>query len=74
MINKKTAFYNKLELAMELGICVRTLDKLMNEGLISYLKVKNRVIFSQDDLDAFCARTRRVAFGINEESINQFSK
>lgn len=74
MINKKTAFYNKLELAMELGICVRTLDKLMNEGQISYMKVKNRVIFSKEDLDAFVERSRRVAFGTSEESIKQFIK
>jgi hypothetical protein len=70
--NKKNGFYNKLELAMELGICVRTLDKLMSEGQISYLKVKNRVIFSQEDLNAFVDRSRRCAFGINEESLKQY--
>jgi hypothetical protein len=72
MIQKKNGFYSKLELAMELGICIRTLDKLMNEGQISYLKVKNRVIFSQEDLDAFCARSRRAAFGVDEESLKQY--
>ena len=72
MIKKKNAFYSKLELAMELGICIRTLDKLMNEGQISYLKVKNRVIFSQEDLDAFCARSRREAFGVDEGSLKQY--
>ena len=53
MIEKKNSFYNKLELAMELGICVRTLDKLMSDGQISFLKIRNRVIFSQEDLDAY---------------------
>lgn len=72
MISKKNAFYNKLELAMELGICTRTLDKLMSEGQISYLKVKNRVIFSNDDLDQFINRTRIPAFGLDEESLKQF--
>ena len=72
MIKKKNAFYSKLELAMELGICTRTLEKLMREGQISYLKVKNRVIFSQEDIDAFIERTRREAFGINEESLKRY--
>ena len=70
-MNKKNGFYSKLELAMELGICTRTLDKLMSEGQISYLKVKSRVIFSQDDLDAFIERTRRAAFGVDEESLKK---
>ena len=71
-MNKKNAFYNKLELAMELGICTRTLDKLMSEGQISYLKVKNRVIFSQEDVDEFCERSRRRAFGVDEESLKKY--
>ena len=65
-------FYSKSELAKKLGICVRTLDKLMSDGQISYLKVKNRVIFSQEDLDAFVERSRRSAFGISEESLNHY--
>jgi predicted site-specific integrase-resolvase len=69
---KKNEFYSKLELAMELRICTRTLEKLMREGQISYLKVKNRVIFSQEDIDAFVERTRREAFGINEESLKRY--
>lgn len=69
---KKNGFYNKLELAMELGICTRTLEKLMSEGQISYLKVKNRVIFSQEDVYAFCNRSRRPAFGVDEESLKQY--
>ncbi len=69
---KKNGFYSKLELAMEFGICVRTLEKLMSEGQISYLKVKGRVIFSQADLDAFCNRSRRPAFGVDEESLKQY--
>jgi predicted site-specific integrase-resolvase len=69
---KKNGFYSKLELAMELRICTRTLEKLMREGQISYLKVKNRVIFSQEDIDAFVERTRREAFGINEESLKRY--
>ena len=71
-MNKAKQFYNKLELAMELGICVRTLDKLMSDGEISFLKVKNRVIFSQGDLDAFVERSRREAFGINEDSLKKY--
>lgn len=71
-IEKKNSFYSKLELAMELGICCRTLDKLMSEGQISYLKVKNRVIFSQEDVDAFCERSRRTAFGVDEESLKNY--
>ena len=72
MIKKEKEFYNKLELAMKMGICVRTLDNLMSDGQISYLKVKNRVIFSQEDLDAFVERSRRYAFGINEESLKDY--
>ncbi len=71
-MNKKNAFYSKLELAMELGICTRTLEKLMREGQISYLKVKNRVIFSKEDLDAFIERTRRPAFGLDVESLKKY--
>lgn len=72
MIEKKNSFYNKLELAMELGICVRTLDKLMSDGQISFLKVRNRVIFSQEDLDAYVERCRREAYGVNEESLKKY--
>lgn len=72
MYNKnQKEFYSKLELAMKLGICTRTVDKLMSEGQISYLKVKNRVIFTQQDLDAFVERTRREAFGVSEESLKK---
>ena len=69
--NKKE-FYNKLELAMKMGICVRTLDKLMSDGQISFLKVRNRVIFSQEDLDAYVDRSRREAYGVNEESLKKY--
>jgi len=72
MIEKKNSFYNKLELAMELGICVRTLDKLMSDGQISFLKVRGRVIFSQEDLDAYVDRSRREAYGVNEESLKKY--
>ena len=72
MIEKKNSFYNKLELAMELGICVRTLDKLMSDGQISFLKVRGRVIFSQDDLNAYVDRSRREAYGVNEESLKKY--
>lgn len=71
-MNKKNGFYSKLELAMELGICTRTLDKLMSEGQISYLKVKNRVIFSLEDVESFCNRSRRPAFGVDEKSLKQY--
>lgn len=72
MIEKKNSFYNKLELAMELGICVRTLDKLMSDGQISFLKIRNRVIFSQEDLDAYVERCRREAYGVNESSLKKY--
>ena len=72
MIEKKNSFYNKLELAMELRICVRTLDKLMSDGQISFLKIRNRVIFYQKDLDSFIERSRREAFGINEDSLKKY--
>ena len=69
--SNKKEFYNKLELAMKIGICVRTIDKLMSDGQISYLKVRGRVIFSQLDLDAYVERSRHEAFGINEESLKR---
>ena len=69
---KKNGFYSKLELAMELGICTRTLEKLMREGQISFSRIKRRVIFSQKDVDEFIERTRREAFGINEESLKRY--
>jgi excisionase family DNA binding protein len=69
---KKNGFYSKLELAMELRVCVRTLEKLMREGKLSYVKVKSRVIFSQEDVDAFCERSRREAFGVDEESLKRY--
>ena len=72
MIEKKNSFYNKLELAMELGICVRTLDKLMSDGQISFLKIRNRVIFSQKDLDAYVERCRCEAYGVNEDSLKKY--
>ncbi len=71
-MNKEKEFYNKLELAMKLGICIRTLDKLMSDGEISFLKIRNRVIFYQKDLDSFIERSRREAFGINEDSLKKY--
>ena len=71
-MNKKNAFYSKLELAMELGICTRTLEKLMREGQIAFSRIKKRVIVSQKDVDEFIERTRREAFGINEESLKRY--
>lgn len=62
MKNIKRNFYSKLDLAMELGICVRSLDTLMANGKISYSKIGGRVIFSQQDLDEFIARSRKPAF------------
>ena len=55
-------FYSKLDLAMELGICVRTLDSLMANGKISFSKIGARVIFSQRDLDEFVERNRKEAY------------
>ena len=69
--NKKE-FYSKLELAMKIQVCVRTIDKLMSDGQISYLKVRGRVIFSQDDLNAYVERCRREAYGVNEESLKKY--
>ena len=69
--NKKE-FYNKLELAMKMGICVRTLDKLMSDGQISFLKVRGRVIFSQLDLDSYVERCRCEAYGVNEDSLKKY--
>ena len=69
--NKKE-FYSKLELAMKIQVCVRTIDKLMSDGQISYLKVRGRVIFSQEDLDAYVDRSRREAYGVNEESLKKY--
>ena len=57
---------------MELRICVRTVDKLMSDGEISFLKVRGRVIFSQDDLNAYVDRSRREAYGVNEESLKKY--
>jgi excisionase family DNA binding protein len=71
-MHKDKKFYSKLELAMLLGICVRTLDNLMANGQISYLKVSSRVIFSQEDLDEFVNRIRHEAYGINEDSIKKY--
>lgn len=69
---KKNAFYSKLELAMEVGICVRTLEKLMSDGQISFLRVgKKRIIFSQEDLDAYVERCRCEAYGVNESSLKK---
>ena len=69
--NKKE-FYSKLELAMKMGICVRTLDKLMSDGQISFLKVRGRVIFSQLDLDSYVERCRCEAYGVNEDSLKKY--
>ena len=71
-MNKEKEFYNKLELAMKLGICIRTLDKLMSDGQISFLKIRNRVVFYPKDLDSFIERSRREAFGINEDSLKKY--
>ena len=70
--NNQKEFYSKLELAMKLGICTRTLDNLIRDGRISYLKVGSRVIFSQQDLDTFIERNRRDAYGVSEESLKNY--
>jgi hypothetical protein len=60
--NKKRIFYSKLQLAMELNVCTRTVDNWMAKGLISYSKLGKRVIFTQADLDAFVQRNHKEAF------------
>ena len=59
-INKN--FYSKLELGMELNVCVRTIDNWIAAGKISYSKLGKRVIFSQRDLDQFIERNRIDAY------------
>lgn len=60
-------FYSKLQLAMQLNVCVRTLDNWIARGMISYSKIGKRVIFSQQDLNSFILRNHREAFGVEEE-------
>ena len=60
--NKKRIFYSKLQLAMELNVCTRTVDNWMAKGLIGYSKLGKRVIFTQADLDAFVQRNHKEAF------------
>lgn len=70
MIEHKKRFYSKLELAMELNVCIRTIDNWMCAGLISYSKMGKRVVFSEVDLDEFITRNRKSAFAFEgEESL-----
>ena len=64
---KKKSYYSKLETAMQLNVCVRTLDSLMSKGAISYVKVGKRVIFTQQDIDEFITRNRKIAFAEVED-------
>ncbi len=73
MIRKKNNFYSKIDLAMELGICVRSLDTLIANGKISYSKIGGRVIFSQQDLEEFISRNRIKAFGV-DDAIDEYIK
>lgn len=59
-INKN--FYSKLQLGMELNVCVRTIDNWIAAGKISYSKLGKRVIFSQRDLDEFIEINRKDAY------------
>lgn len=60
--NKNKVFYSKLQLAMELNVCTRTVDNWIAKGLISYSKLGKRVIFTQSDLDAFVQRNHKEAY------------
>lgn len=60
--NSKKVFYSKLQLAMELNVCTRTVDNWIAKGLISYSKLGKRVIFTQSDLDAFIQRNHKEAY------------
>jgi len=59
-------FYSKLQLAMKLNVCVRTIDNWIANGRISFSKLGKRVIFSQRDLDEFIERNRREAFAYQD--------
>lgn len=65
MKNNKN-FYSKLQLGMELNVCVRTIDNWIAAGKISYSKLGKRVIISQRDLDEFIERNRKEAFAYQD--------
>jgi hypothetical protein len=61
MINQSNV-YSKLRLAKELGVCVRTIDKWMASGIISYSKVGRRVFFHPKDVESMLSSYRRKSF------------
>lgn len=58
MINQPNV-YSKAELAKELGVCVRTIDKWMASGMISFSKIGRRVFFHPKDVESMLNSYRR---------------
>jgi excisionase family DNA binding protein len=55
------AVYSKKELATRLGVCVKTLERKIFAGEISYHKIGNRVLFDEIDVEKFWESCRRPA-------------
>jgi hypothetical protein len=57
----KRTFNNKT-LSEYLGISTRTLQNWRDAGMISFTQIKEVIIYSEDDVDAFLKKHKRVAF------------
>ena len=56
LIERKLA-YSRLEAAELLGVCARTVDRWVKDGLLRPSRASRRVLFSREELDRFLRET-----------------
>jgi excisionase family DNA binding protein len=54
--------FNNKSLSEYLGVSTRTLQNWRDEGKISYTQVKEVILYSMDDVEAFMKKHKRIAF------------
>ena len=56
LIRSKFA-YSRLEAAELLGVCVRTIDRWVDDGILRPSRASRRVLFSNEELERFMRET-----------------
>jgi excisionase family DNA binding protein len=57
-LTQDVALLNKVEAARRLGVCVRTLDNRIREGLVPFVKIGKATRFIPRDIEQFIASHR----------------
>lgn len=54
--------YNNKTLSEYIGVSTRTLQNWRDEGRISFTQIKDVILYSEEDVEAFMKKHRRISF------------